>query len=52
MVAPEGVAEVLVGIEGGAATELAVTLLRCTGMLSQVPMTTRPLPAGPSPRSS
>lgn len=27
--------------------ELAVTLLRCTGMLSQVPMATRPLPAGP-----
>jgi alpha-mannosidase len=26
---------------------LAVTLLRCTGMLSQGPMATRPLPAGP-----
>ena len=26
---------------------LAVTLLRATGMLSQMPMTTRPLPAGP-----
>jgi alpha-mannosidase len=30
--------------------ELAVTLLRCTGMLSQVPMATRPLPAGPFDR--
>jgi len=40
----------LVGIEGGAATELAVTLLRCTGMLSQGPMATRPLPAGPFDR--
>jgi mannosylglycerate hydrolase len=30
-----------------APTELAVTLLRATGMLSQVPMVTRPLPAGP-----
>ncbi len=27
---------------------LAVTLLRCTGMLSQGPMATRPLPAGPA----
>jgi mannosylglycerate hydrolase len=26
---------------------LAVTLARCTGMLSQAPMATRPLPAGP-----
>ena len=26
---------------------LAITLLRCTGMLSQGPMATRPLPAGP-----
>jgi mannosylglycerate hydrolase len=40
----------LVGIEGGEATELAITLLRCTGMLSQVPMATRPLPAGPFDR--
>jgi hypothetical protein len=29
------------------ATTLALTLLRCTGMLSQGPMATRPLPAGP-----
>ena len=29
------------------AHELALTLLRCTGMLSQGPMPTRPLPAGP-----
>jgi mannosylglycerate hydrolase len=32
---------------GGTAGALAVTLLRCTGMLSQGPMATRPLPAGP-----
>lgn len=32
-------------IDGGHA--LALTLLRCTGLLSQGPMTTRPLPAGP-----
>jgi hypothetical protein len=30
-----------------AAHALAITLLRCTGMLSQGPMATRPLPAGP-----
>ncbi|MGQ0434470.1 MAG: alpha-mannosidase [Microthrixaceae bacterium] len=29
------------------ARTLALTLLRCTGMLSQGPMATRPLPAGP-----
>jgi len=49
-VAHEGLLEYeLVDLDGqaeGAAT-LAVTLLRCTGMLSQGPMTTRPLPAGP-----
>jgi mannosylglycerate hydrolase len=36
--------------EGGAtplADTLALTLLRCTGMLSQGPMATRPMPAGP-----
>jgi hypothetical protein len=44
----DGVAEYeLVDIHGGRAHELALTLLRCTGMLSQVPMPTRPLPAGP-----
>ncbi len=44
----DGVAEYeLVEIHGGRAHELALTLLRCTGMLSQVPMPTRPLPAGP-----
>jgi hypothetical protein len=32
---------------GPVAHTLAVTLLRCTGMLSQGPMATRPLPAGP-----
>jgi mannosylglycerate hydrolase len=30
------------------AASLALTLLRCTGMLSQGPMTSRPLPAGPT----
>ncbi len=44
----DGVAEYeLVDIQGGRAHELALTLVRCTGMLSQVPMPTRPLPAGP-----
>jgi mannosylglycerate hydrolase len=37
----------LVDVRDGLARELAVTLLRCTGMLSQGPMATRPLPAGP-----
>jgi hypothetical protein len=35
------------GPDGAVANTLAVTLLRCTGMLSQGPMATRPLPAGP-----
>lgn len=34
----------------GPAHTLALTLLRCTGMLSQGPMATRPLPAGPLDR--
>lgn len=33
--------------DGAAARTLALTVLRCTGMLSQGPMATRPLPAGP-----
>jgi hypothetical protein len=37
----------LVDVEDGRARTLALTLLRCTGMLSQGPMATRPLPAGP-----
>ena len=38
----------LVGLDdGGRATELALTLLRSTGMLSRLGMSTRPLPAGP-----
>jgi alpha-mannosidase len=37
----------LVDIRDGRAHELALTLARCTGLLSQVPMATRPLPAGP-----
>jgi 2-O-(6-phospho-alpha-D-mannosyl)-D-glycerate hydrolase len=44
----DGVAEYeLVDIQDERAHELALTLLRCTGMLSQAPMPTRPLPAGP-----
>jgi mannosylglycerate hydrolase len=44
----DGVSEYeLVDIRDGAAHELALTLLRATGMLSQAPMSTRPLPAGP-----
>lgn len=35
------------GPDGDAAHAMAITLLRCTGMLSQGPMATRPLPAGP-----
>ena len=35
------------GSGGPRANALALTLLRCTGMLSQGPMTSRPLPAGP-----
>jgi mannosylglycerate hydrolase len=49
-VAHEGLLEYeLVDLDGDQATAgtLAVTLLRCTGMLSQGPMATRPLPAGP-----
>ncbi|HEX5366700.1 MAG TPA: glycoside hydrolase family 38 C-terminal domain-containing protein [Acidimicrobiales bacterium] len=37
----------LVDLHDGAAHELALTLLRATGMLSQGPMPTRLLPAGP-----
>ena len=37
----------LVDIRDGQAHELALTLARCTGLLSQGPMATRPLPAGP-----
>ena len=47
-VAHEGLLEYeLVDIADGRSHRLALTLLRCTGMLSQGPMTTRPLPAGP-----
>jgi len=49
-VAHEGLLEYeLVELDDHAASAgaLAVTLLRCTGMLSQGPMATRPLPAGP-----
>jgi alpha-mannosidase len=37
----------LVDVVDGTAGTLALTLLRATGMLSQGPMATRPLPAGP-----
>ncbi len=46
----EGVVEYeLVDVDeaAGGAGELALTLLRCTGLLSQGPMETRPVPAGP-----
>jgi len=44
----EGVREYeLVDVRDGTAHALALTLARCTGLLSQGPMTTRPLPAGP-----
>jgi mannosylglycerate hydrolase len=51
-VAHEGLLEyelvdVRAGPQGDVANTLALTLLRCTGMLSQGPMATRPLPAGP-----
>ena len=47
-VAHEGLLEYeLVDLADDQAHTLAVTLLRCTGMLSQCPMATRPLPAGP-----
>jgi alpha-mannosidase len=49
-VAHEGLLEYeLVDLDDGveSAGALAITLLRCTGMLSQGPMATRPLPAGP-----
>jgi len=37
----------LTDLRDGRAHEIALTLARCTGLLSQVPMATRPLPAGP-----
>ncbi len=44
----DGVSEYeLVDVHDDAAHELALTLLRASGMLSQRPMATRPLPAGP-----
>ncbi|MFP5254614.1 MAG: alpha-mannosidase [Acidimicrobiia bacterium] len=47
-VAHEGLVEYeLVDVVDGTAGALALTLLRATGMLSQGPMATRPLPAGP-----
>src|SRR5690606_24548474 len=44
----DGVTEYeLVDVRDGTAHELALMVARCTGMLSQMPMSTRPLPAGP-----
>jgi alpha-mannosidase len=44
----DGVSEhELVEVRDGEAHEMALTLLRATGMLSQRPMASRPLPAGP-----
>jgi mannosylglycerate hydrolase len=46
--AHEGLLEYeLVDVRDGRAHALALTLLRATGLLSQGPMATRPLPAGP-----
>jgi alpha-mannosidase len=47
-VATEGVVEYeLVAMDDDGAGDIALTLLRCTGLLSQEPMFTRPVPAGP-----
>jgi hypothetical protein len=47
-IAHDGVMEYeLVDIRDGSAHAIALTLARCTALLSQGPMTTRPLPAGP-----
>jgi hypothetical protein len=46
--AHEGIPEYeLVDIVDGAARAVAITIARCTGLLSQGPMATRPMPAGP-----
>jgi mannosylglycerate hydrolase len=51
-VAHEGLLEYeLVDVRDGAAHALALTLLRCTGLLSNGPMAYRPLPAGPFVRT-
>ena len=48
-VAHEGLLEYeLVDVRDGRAHALALTLLRCTGLVSQRPMATRSLPAGPT----
>jgi mannosylglycerate hydrolase len=48
----DGVGEYeLVDIDGDQAHGLALTVLRASGMLSQAPMATRPLPAGPLVRT-
>jgi hypothetical protein len=47
-VAHEGLLEYeLVDVEGGTAGALALTLLRCTGLISEGPMDHRLIPAGP-----
>ena len=47
-VAHDGLLEYeLVDVEAGQARQLALTLLRCTGLISQGPMPYRPVPAGP-----
>jgi hypothetical protein len=47
-VAHDGLLEYeLVDVQGGQARGLALTLLRCTGLISQGPMPYRPVPAGP-----
>ena len=47
-VAHDGLLEYeLVDVTDGRAGQLALTLLRCTGLISQGPMSYRPVPAGP-----
>ena len=47
-VAHDGLLEYeLVDVADGQARQLALTLLRCTGLISQGPMAYRPVPAGP-----
>jgi alpha-mannosidase len=47
-IAHEGIPEYeLIDIDGAGAHTIAITIARCTGLLSQGPMATRPMPAGP-----
>jgi alpha-mannosidase len=47
-IAHEGIPEYeLIDIDADGAHTIAITVARCTGLLSQGPMATRPMPAGP-----